>query len=802
MGNPPNELPVLPLRNLVLFPGIVLPVDVGRAGSLKLVEDVVGRGAMARLVVATQRDPQIEDPGPDDLHPIGVEAEMLKVVKLSDTRVTVVLRGIGRMKIQEFTRRYPYLVAKVERYADLAIDPVEIEGLSLAVREAAKQMIELSPEIPDEAGVVLEQIREPGKLADLAAANLDLSVEERLGLLSEPNVKRRLETVLASLRHRIEVFRVKERIDTQVREEFSRHQREMVLRQKMKAIQDELGELGDETADIAELEKAITDANMPEEVLKVAKKQLGRLAAMPAASAEYTVTRTYLEWLIEVPWSKETADKLDLDAARAILDADHYDLDKVKRRIVEYLAVRKLAPNKRGPILCFVGPPGVGKTSLGRSIARSLGREFVRVSLGGVRDEAEIRGHRRTYIGALPGRIIQGLKRAGTRNPVFMLDELDKVGADFRGDPSAALLEVLDPEQNFSFSDHYLEVPFDLSHVMWIATANLLDPVPAALRDRLEILELPGYTHEEKRQIARRHLLPKQLDEHGLTEHHLTITDAALDLIIGSYTREAGVRNLEREIAAVCRGVAVKVAAGQEYKTELAPAEIPGYLGPEKFISEIAERTEEPGVATGLAWTPTGGDILFIEATRMIGKGNLVLTGQLGNVMKESAQAAMAWVRSHASELGIDPAFYEKTDMHIHVPAGAIPKDGPSAGTAILGAIVSLLTGRRVLHDVAMTGEITLRGNVLPVGGIKEKVLAAHRAGVRRVLLPERNLKDLGDIPEEVRTELEITPIKHLDEVIHFALEEPCEETRHRALVEAEAAHTPPAVPPPSPASA
>jgi ATP-dependent Lon protease len=790
------ELPVLPLRNLVLFPGVVLPVDVGRPGSLRLVEEVIGRGAASRLVVTTQRDPQKEDPGPEDLHTIGLEVEVLKVVKLSETRVTVVLRGLERVKIVEFVKRLPYLIARFEPVPDLIPQPVEVEGLSMAVREAARHMIELSPEIPDEAATVLDNVQSPGRLADLAAANLEMNTDERLELLSEPDVKKRLERVLTQLRHRIEVYRVKERIDTQVREEFGRHQREMVLRQKMKAIQEELGEIGDETADAQELEKAITEAGMPEEVEAVARKQLQRLAAMPAASAEYTVTRTYLDWLVELPWKKETQDKLDLVAARTILDQDHYDLDKVKRRMIEYLAVRKLAPDKKGPILCLVGPPGVGKTSLGRSIARALGREFVRISLGGVRDEAEIRGHRRTYIGALPGRIIQGIKRAGTHNPVFMLDELDKVGADFRGDPSAALLEVLDPEQNNTFSDHYLEVPFDLSHVLWIATANEMDPVPPALRDRLEVIELPGYTHEEKRHIARTFLLPRQLTEHGLTEHHLTITDRALDAIIARYTHEAGVRQLERELAAVCRGIAVKVAAAQEYKTEIDLAELNEYLGPEKFMPEIAERTEEPGVATGLAWTPAGGDILFIEATRMAGKGNMVLTGQLGNVMKESAHAALAYVRSHAREMGIDPGFYESSDMHVHVPAGAIPKDGPSAGLALLAAIVSLLTGRRVRHDVAMTGEITLRGNVLPVGGIKEKVLAAHRAGVKRVLLPERNVKDLVDVPEEVRRELDIIPVKRLDEAIDLALEEAGPDAVARALEEAEAAQVPPTVTP------
>jgi ATP-dependent Lon protease len=787
------ELPVLPLRNLVLFPGVVLPVDVGRPSSLRLVDEVVGRGATARLVVTTQRDPQRDDPGPDDLHPIGVEAEVLKVIKLADTRVTVVLRGLDRVRFVEFGARTPYLTARFERVPDLVASPVEVEGLAMAVRESAKQMIALSPEIPDEAGGVLDQIKDPGRLGDLAAANLEMSAEERLSLLAEPSVKVRLERVLAALRHKIEVFRVKEKIDTQVREEFSRHQREIVLRQKMKAIQTELGE-GEGGDDSSEWDTRITEAGMPEEVEKVARKQLGRLAAMPPASAEYTVVRTYLEWLVDVPWTKETQDKLDLGEARAILDRDHYDLEKVKKRIIEYLAVRKLAPHKRGPILCLAGPPGVGKTSLGKSIARALGREFYRMSLGGVHDEAEIRGHRRTYIGALPGRIIQAMKRAGTRNPVVMLDEIDKLGSDFRGDPSAALLEVLDPEQNFSFSDHYLEVPYDLSRVLWIATANMLDPIPPALRDRLEIIELPGYTHREKQHIARAFLLPKQIAEHGLTEHHLTLTDRALDEVIEHYTREAGVRNLERELAGVCRGVAVKVAAGQEYKTDIDAADVAEYLGPEQFQSEVAERTEIPGVATGLAWTAVGGDILFIEVTRMAGKGNLVLTGQLGNVMKESATAAASYVRSHAAELGINPDFFEKADLHVHVPAGGTPKDGPSAGVTLLVAMISLLTGRRVRHDVAMTGEISLRGNVLPVGGIKEKVLAAHRAGIQRVILPERNAKDLVDVPEEIQSTLELRFVRRISEVVELALEPACAETAERALEESVESSTAPSI--------
>jgi ATP-dependent Lon protease len=769
IGAAPYSLPVLPLRNLVLFPGVVLPVDVGRPGSLKLVDDVVKRQP-ARLLIATQKDPQIEEPKPEDLFEIGVEAEVLKVVKLSEARITVVVRGLERRRIGTYAHVAPYLQADVLPVDETNAHSAAAEGLAMAVREAAKQVIALSPDIPDENGAVIDAIRDPSRLADVACANLDQTTEERMALLGELDVPRRLAKVLEALQHRVQVFEVKEKIDTQVREEFGRHQREAVLRQKLKAIQEELGEF-DDGEDTSELDEKLRAAGMPEDVEKVARKQLERLKTMPSASAEYTVVRTYLDWLVELPWSKRTQDRLDLAAAREILDADHYDLQKIKKRILEYLAVRKLAPNKKGPILCLAGPPGVGKTSLGKSIARALGREFVRISLGGVRDEAEIRGHRRTYIGALPGRIIQGIKKGGTHNPVFMLDEIDKLGADFRGDPSSALLEVLDPEQNNSFSDHYLEVQFDLSEVIFIATANDLSPIPAPLRDRMEILELAGYTREEKRQIAQRYLVPKQLSEHGLTTDHVSVTDGAVEEIVDHYTKEAGVRNLERELANVIRGIAVKVASGESFRAEVRAEDVAEYLGPAKFFSEVAERTEEPGVATGLAWTPVGGDILFIEATRMPGKGNLVLTGQLGAVMKESAQAALSYVRSHAQQLGIPADFLEKSDLHLHVPAGAIPKDGPSAGVTLLSAMVSLLTGRRVRHDTAMTGEITLRGTVLPVGGIKEKVLAAHRAGIKRVILPERCEKDLVDIPDEVRNTMEITLVKRVDEVLAAALE-------------------------------
>jgi len=762
-----KTLPLLSLRNLVLFPGAVMPVEIGRPSSLRLIDALGGKGA--HVLVGTQKDADIEEPAGADLYTICVEGEIVRIVKAAENRVTAVLRGLERRRVTGFAQERPYLTAQFETLTEIRKDPIEIDGLGMAVYDVAKQLIAISPDIPDETAQVLDQHKDPARLGDIVAATVDLSPEERASLLVEVDVAERLRRLLVLLQRKVELIKVKQKIDSQVREEFSKHQREAVLRQKLKAIQDELGE-GEDASDLDAFEEKIKAAQMPEEVAKTARKQLERLKQMAQSSAEYTVQRTYLEWLVELPWAKQTEDRLDLDKAREILDADHYDLKKVKKRILEYLAVRKLAPGKKGPILCLAGPPGVGKTSLGKSIARSLGREFIRVSLGGVRDEAEIRGHRRTYIGALPGRIVQGMRRVGTKNPVFMLDEIDKLGADFRGDPSAALLEVLDPEQNATFSDHYLEVNFDLSNVIFIATANMLDPIPPALLDRMEILEIPGYTREEKMEIARRHLVPKQVSEHGLTSAQIVLPDAALTTVVEQYTREAGVRNLEREIANVIRAIAVKIAEGQAYDPNISAEAVGEILGPQKYYSEAAERTEIPGVATGLAWTPAGGDILFIEASIMLGKGSLILTGQLGDVMKESARAALSWVRTHVDELGINVDF-EKTDIHLHVPAGGVSKDGPSAGVAITVALTSLLTGRRVRGDVAMTGEITLRGTVLPVGGIKEKVLAAHRAGIKRVILPERNRKDIVDIPETIRSELEINFAKKIDDVLEATLE-------------------------------
>ncbi len=765
-----STLPVLPLRTEVLFPGTVESIDVGRPGSLKLAADVL-RHKPARLLIVPQRDPHVDAPSVTDLYPIGVEAEILKAVKLDSSRMTLVVRVLARRRLGEATQLDPYLMAEALAAEDLNATGTEAEGLALAVRESAKTVIEHSVEIPDEAAVALDAVTSPSLLSDLTAAAIDLGTAEQIVLLQELDVVERLKHLHTALKHRSQVLEVKEKIDTQVREEIGRSQREAILRQKMKAIKEELGESEGSDEDMDALVERLEAAQLPEEADKAARKQLERLRTMQGASPEYSVTRTYLEWLLDLPWNKQSPDTVVIDAARSVLEHDHHGLEKVKRRILEYLAVRKLAPRKHGPILCLYGPPGVGKTSLGRSIARALGREFVRVSLGGVRDEAEIRGHRRTYIGALPGRILQGLKRAGTRNPVFMLDEIDKLGQDFRGDPSSALLEVLDPEQNCSFSDHYLEVPFDLSDVIFIATANDLGPVTPALRDRMEVLELPGYTHDEKREIARTHLVPKQLLEHGLGAQQVDFGSDALDELVEHYTREAGVRQLEREIANVVRAVAVKVASGDLTHVHVGADEVHENLGPTRFEAEVSERTEEPGVATGLAWTPAGGNILFIEATRMPGKGALVLTGQLGDVMKESAQAALSWVRSHAAEIGVEADFMSRSDLHVHVPAGATPKDGPSAGATMLTAMASLLTGRKVRSDVAMTGEVTLRGAVLPVGGIKEKVLAAHRAGLKTVVLPDRNQKDLVDVPDEIRRTLTFVPVKRVDELLATALQ-------------------------------
>jgi ATP-dependent Lon protease len=767
-----DELPVLPIRNAVLFPGAVAPFDVGREKSVALVEDVDNLAAPV-IAIFAQRDPSTDDPGKDDLHQVGCAARVLKALKHSSGNYSLILQGLERIRLDEITQSTPYLKAKVGRLGETSPGDDEAEALSMSLRDIAKQVIQLMPELPREAGSLIDSIQAPGALADLVAANLDAPVDEKATLLETVDVKDRIRKVLKLLTRQLEILKMRDRINSQIKEEMGKNQREYVLRQQLKAIKEELGEDEGDQGDLDGLEERIAKATLPQEAEQVAKKQLKRLRNMQVGSAEYTVVRTYLDWILDLPWHLQTPDNMDIGAVRKVLDEDHYGLEKVKKRILEYLAVRKLKKDKKGPILCLIGPPGVGKTSLGRSIARALGRKFVRISLGGVHDEAAIRGHRRTYVGALPGQIIQGMKKGATINPVFMMDEVDKIGHDFRGDPAAALLEVLDPEQNNTFADHYLEIPYDLSNVMFVATANIADPIPAPLRDRMEILEIPGYTRREKMAIARRHLIPKQLEEHGITKEQLDITDKAVDIVIDMYTREAGVRTLERQIASVIRGVAVKIAEGDTTPRKVDEEEqVREFLGPQKYTSEVAERTEEAGVATGLAWTSVGGEILFIEATRMYGTGKLQLTGQLGDVMKESAQAALSYVRTNAEKYGVAKDFLEKSDIHIHIPAGGMPKDGPSAGVTMCTAIVSMLTGIRVRHDVAMTGEITLRGRVLPIGGLKEKVLAAHRAGITRVIVPERNKADLDEVPAEVKGELAFVFVSKMDQVLESALDE------------------------------
>ena len=767
----PAVLPILPLRNSVFFPGGVLPLAVGRQKTIALIKDAVRDDQV--IGVVTQRKAEEEDPGAADLHSMGTVARIVKLLKMGEDNYSLVVQGLARFRVVELVQEHPYLKARIEPVEDKTpSEEVEVEALGINLKKLAREVIEMMPELPAAATELVESITQPGHLADLIAANVDVPIEEKQQVLETVDLKERMKLVLELLNRKREILKLSSKIDSQVKGEMSKTQREYYLRQQLKAIKEELGELGEEEEELDELGERIKKLGLPPDVEKVANKELNRLKSIPTASSEYTVARTYLEWIADLPWSKKTEDNLDIENARGVLAKDHYSLEKVKKRILEYLAVRKLKNDMKGPILCLVGPPGVGKTSLGQSIARATGRKFVRLSLGGVRDEAEIRGHRRTYVGALPGRVIQSMKKAGSVNPVLMLDEIDKLGADFRGDPSAALLEVLDPEQNNTFSDHYLDVPYDLSKIMFIATANQMDPIPPPLRDRMEVIELPGYTFEEKEHIARNHLIPKQVKEHGLSVDNIEMPKETLSKLITGYTREAGVRNLERTIADVCRAVAVDVAKGSTVKRVITPEELEIILGPERHYSEVAERTEVPGVATGLAWTAAGGDLLFIEATKMAGKGGLTLTGQLGDVMKESCQAAMSYTRNKASKLGIDPRFLEKQDIHIHFPAGAIPKDGPSAGVTIFTALTSLLTGIRVRGDVAMTGEATLRGLVLPVGGIKEKVLAAHRAGIKRIIMPERNKKDLLDVPEQAKKEMEFIFAHSMDDVLRHALEE------------------------------
>jgi ATP-dependent Lon protease len=759
---------VLPLHHGVLFPELTVPLLVSRPEHIKLVDDALVKDRV--LVAVAQRDNNIEKPTLVDLHRLGVAVFIVKMMRSPEGHYHLLVRTSKKLQLLETVQEEPYLVVRVAPIEETVQSNKQIEAMVVNIRNLFQRIVELTG-MPHELAVVATNVEGPYPLAYLVASNLDLKVDEAQEILETEDARKVLERLTIHLNKRLETLELSQEIQQKVKEGMDKTQRDYMLREQLKAIQRELGEGDERTVEIDELKKKLTETPMPDEVRDVAGKELDRLSRMPPAAAEYTVSRTYLDWLLELPWEVSTEDNLDINAAQKTLDDDHYDLEKVKKRIIEYLAVRKLKQDMKGPILCFVGPPGVGKTSLGQSIARTLGRKFIRISLGGVRDEAEIRGHRRTYVGALPGRIVQSLRKAGANNPVFMLDEIDKVGTDFRGDPSSALLEVLDPEQNFSFSDHYLEVPIDLSQVMFITTANILDTIPPPLRDRMEIIELPGYTEEEKLMIAKRYLIPEQLEDHGLTDDLLTLEDDAIRVIIRSYTREAGVRNLEREIASVCRGVAKEVAGGRAEATRIGAEDLETSLGPVKFIPELAARAWGPGLATGLAWTPTGGDIIFIEAARMPGKGSLTLTGQLGDVMKESATAALTYVRAHASELDIAEKILDGSDIHIHVPAGAIPKDGPSAGIAMLVTLASLVSGRHVRRDLAMTGEITLRGDVLPVGGIKEKVLAAHRAGIRHVILPHVNEKDLPDIPEPVRESMEFHLVSAMPETLNIALE-------------------------------
>lgn len=771
-------LPVLPLSDMVLFPSMIAPLVVTTERSMDLLNSAVSEGRYFICSLQIDRDKADDEIHPDEVNPYGCLARLVKLLKFPDDTLRVLVQGVERCLLTEFEisdNPRDYLRAKYTLLPDHPEDSLELAALNRNAKERFREIVALSQHLPEELGIAAFNMDEPGRLADLVATNINMSIEERQSFLEDAHPLSRLKRLTALLNRELEVLHLGSKIQTQVSESFAKNQREHVLREQLKAIQGELGEQNQQQIDVQEIGDKIKQSGMPNEVRSIAEKEKKRLLSIPAASPEYSVVRTYLDWLSEMPWSKETEDLLDISEAERVLNRDHYDLVKVKERILEYLAVLKLKKDLKGPILCFAGPPGVGKTSLGQSIARALGRKFVRMSLGGLHDEAEIRGHRRTYIGALPGRIIQELRKAGTRNPVFMLDEVDKIGQDFRGDPASALLEVLDPEQNFAFSDHYMDVPFDLSRVLFITTANQLDPIPPPLRDRMEVLELSGYTLLEKAHIARSFLVPKQIKAHGLKRKQLTFKKDAMEELIDHYTREAGVRNLEREIAHVCRKRARAVAEGRQTPYQVTRASLPRLLGPKKYQSEVAERRSEPGIVTGLAWTPVGGDILFLEASRMKGKGQMILTGSLGDVMKESARAALSYVRAHTKSLGIDPKVFVEEDLHIHVPAGAIPKDGPSAGLAMAIGLISLYTRQSVSPSTAMTGEITLRGRVMPVGGLKEKLLAADRAGIRRVLLPSRNRNDIKDIPEEVKKRLEIRFVQTISGAIRIALEKEAE---------------------------
>jgi ATP-dependent Lon protease len=762
----PQELPVLAVRDIVIFPYMIIPLFVGRDISVKAVEHALNTNRL--ILLLTQKDFNIEVPEPSDLYNIGTICMIMRMLRLPDGRLKILVQGISKAKALDFYQSEVFYMAKIEKIEDEAIKEITIEHEAIirTVKEQLEKVISLGKNILPDAMVIIENIDEPGRLADLIASNLGLKSDQAQEILEINNPIERLKKINEILNREIQLLTIQQKIQKDAKNEIDKTQREYFLREQLKAIQRELGDIDEKAEEITEFRKKIEEAKMPEKVKEEAEKQLKRLERMHPESAESAVIRTYLEWLTELPWSRSTEDRLDIKSAKDVLDKDHYDLEKVKERILEYLSVRKLKDKMKGPILCFIGPPGVGKTSLGRSIAKALGREFVRISLGGVRDEAEIRGHRRTYVGALPGRIIQGIRQAGKNNPVFMLDEIDKLGMDFRGDPSSALLEVLDPEQNNSFVDHYLAVPYDLSKVMFICTGNIADTIPSALKDRMEIIYLSGYTEEEKLQIAKKYLIPKQIEEHGLNPSILKISDKAIRYIITHYTREAGVRNLEREIANLCRKVAKYVAEGKKKKFYLTAQKVPKFLGAPKYLPEEELKKEEVGVATGLAWTEAGGDVIYVEATIMKGKGNLILTGQLGDIMKESAQAALSYVKSKAKELKIEEKLFSNSDLHIHVPAGAIPKDGPSAGITMASAIASVFTGKPLRKDVAMTGEITLRGRVLPIGGLKEKVLAAKRMGIKTVIIPKRNKKDLEELPKYVKEGMKFILVESMDQVL------------------------------------
>jgi len=767
----PDALPVLPLRDTVTFPETLTPLAVAQERSIKLVNDVLGANRMLAMVAS--RDPEKDEPGPSDLHGVGVVGIVARMLKVPDGTIRILVQGTQRVRLGPYVAEEPYLVARIGELPDVTEEGPELQALARNVQSTFSEIVEQIPYLPEELQMAVANIDDPAALGHLIAGALRISTEEKQELLEEVNVAARLRRLSQILARELEVVQIGSQIQSQVQSEVDKGQREFFLRQQLKAIQEELGEEDEQQAEVNELRQRVEEAELPEHALKAAERELSRLEKLPPAAAEHGVIRTYLEWLVELPWSAQTEDNLDIAHAREVLDADHYDLEKVKDRILEYLAVRKLKPDSPGPILCFVGPPGVGKTSLGRSIARALGREFERISVGGVRDEAEIRGHRRTYIGAMPGTIIRALRDAGSRNPVFMIDEIDKMGADFRGDPSSAMLEVLDPSQHDTFRDHYLDLEFDLSDVMFIATANVLDTIPGPLQDRMETIELAGYTLEEKRHIARRYLVPRQIEQNGLKPSQIAFAEPALTAIVEEYTREAGVRNLERQIGTICRKVARDVAEGSSNgKVRVSAKRARELLGRRRFFAEQRRRTKDPGVATGLAWTPTGGDVLFIEATAMPGSGKLTITGQLGDVMKESAQAALSYVRGHWQELEPDLGedWFSQQDVHVHVPAGAVPKDGPSAGVAMTVALASLISGRAVRNDVAMTGEVTLTGQVLPVGGLKEKSLAAQRADIKRVIVPERNEGDIAEIPEHERSALEFVYVDEVSKAIGEAL--------------------------------